>query len=112
MNSTQLHNKVGHYNWDDGLAPIWVIVNNPEAEFATALMIYWRLGGPWLEDEPGSVNAEAKRLQDLVRDRLLAGFYSHGPSRFDPSEELSRVQLSRLRKAGVPEVLLRSASPR
>src|SRR5262245_1545405 len=105
MESAQLHEWVARYNWDDGLAPMWGIADNPRTEFATALMIYWRLGGPWLEAGPGSMSAEAKRLQDVVRDRLLAGFYPRGSSRFDPSAELSRVQLYQLRRAGVPELL-------
>ena len=110
MDSAKLHLWVDRYNWDDGLAPIWVIADHPQTEFATALMIYWRLGGPWLEADPGGVNEDAKRLQDLVRERLLAGFYPLGASRFDPSvEELTRVHLYQLRKAGVPELLLRSS---
>jgi hypothetical protein len=111
MDSGQLHEWVNRYNWDDGLAPIWVIIDSSQTEFATALMIYWRLGGPWLEAEPGSVNSEAKRLQDIVRERLLAGFYPQGSARFDPGAELSRTQLYSLRKAGVPELLLRCCGP-
>lgn len=106
MDSPQLHEWVADYNWDDGLVPIWPIADSPQTEFATALMIYWRLGGPWLSGEPGSVNAEAKRLQDLVRGRLLRGFYPRGSHLFDPSGELSRVQLYQLRKSGVPDLLL------
>jgi len=74
MDTAKLHAWVARYNWDDGLAPIWVIADHPKTEFATALMIYWRLGGPYFEDPPAPVNREAKRLQDLVRERLLAGF--------------------------------------
>ena len=110
MDAARLHQWVADYNWDDGLAPIWAIAGSPCTEFATALMIYWRLGGPWLEAEPGGVNAEAKRLQDVVRDRLLAGFYPRGVSRFDPSADLSQVRVRQLRKAGVPELLLGSDS--
>jgi hypothetical protein len=106
MNSAQLHEWIADYNWDDGLAPIWAIVDSPKTEFATALMIYWRLGGPWLKAEPGSVNDEAKRLQNLVQERLMTGFYAQGSSRFDPSAELSRSQLYQLRKAGLPALLL------
>jgi hypothetical protein len=111
MDSAQLHQWVARYNWDDGLAPIWVIADSSQTEFATALMVYWLLGGPWLKAEPGSVNGEAKRLQDLVRERLLAGFYPRGSCRFDPRPELSRVQLYQLRRAGVPELLLGTSDP-
>ena len=100
------HDWVVQYNWDDGLAPIWVIADSPATEVATALLIYWRLGGPWLATSVASGgNAEAKRLQDAVRDRLLIGFYLVGPAEFDPKTELSRTQLHQLRKAGLPELL-------
>jgi hypothetical protein len=110
MDSASLHEWVVRYNWDDGLAPIWVVAESPKTEFATALMIYWRLGAPGLEAEPGSVNAEAKHLQDEVRERLLAGFYARGSSIFDPSAEVSHTQLYRFRKAGVHALLLGSDS--
>lgn len=105
MDSTELHEFVAEYNWDDGLAPIWDVVESEQTEFATALMIYWLLTGPWLESNVREANAEAVRLQAIVRERLLTGFYSRGENRFDP--ELTRVQLYKFRKAGVPEILLR-----
>lgn len=106
MSPPGLHEWVARYNWDDGLAPIWVIADAPTTEFATALLIYWRLGGPWLGPGGTGINAEAKQLQDAVRDRLLAGVYPRGPSVFDPKAELSETQLFQLRKAGMPDVLL------
>ena len=108
--STSLHEWVARYNWDDGLAPIWSIADSPATEFATALLIYWRLGGPWLEAETSAANAEAKRLQDTIRDRLLARFYPQGRAEFDPKSELSRTQVYQLRKGGLPELLLGRAS--
>jgi hypothetical protein len=103
---TDLHDWVCGYNWDDGLAPIWGIADSPATEYATALLIYWRLGGPWLESEPAGINAEAQRLQEMVRGRILAGFYPRGRATFDPTAELSRAQVYQLRKAGLPEPLL------
>jgi hypothetical protein len=111
MDAIRLHEWVAAYNWDDGLAPMWLIADSLRTEFATALLIYWRLGGPWLEGDSAPVNAEAVRLQAVVRERLLAGFYSRGTTRFDPSAELSRVQLHQLRRAGVPELLLGAGGP-
>ena len=105
LDSSQLHQWVDQYNWDDGLSPIWVIADSNETEFATALLIYWRLDGPWLTNS-SVVNDEAVRLQSLVKDRLLSGFYSRGNSVFDPRSELSNVQIFKLRKAGLPPLLL------
>jgi len=108
MEAGQLHQWVEEHNWDDGLSPMWPIAESPRTEFATALLMYWRLGGPWLEANPEQVNQEAARLQKLIREQLLAGFYSRGASRFDPSTELTKVQLYQLRKAGLPDMLLGS----
>jgi hypothetical protein len=44
-----LHDWVRGYNWDDGLDPIWPIVESDTTEFATALLIYWRVDGPWFQ---------------------------------------------------------------
>jgi len=66
VDSARLHEWVARYNWDDGLAPIWAIVESPRTEAATALMIYWRLGGPWLQESSGRVSEEAKRLQNVA----------------------------------------------
>ena len=106
MDAAQTHEWVQRYNWDDVLAPIRDIVNNSDTEFATALLIYWRLEGPWLATGPVGVNDDAKALNELVRDRLLAGFYTKGRLRFDPAEELTRTQVYKLRKAGMPSELL------
>jgi hypothetical protein len=109
MDSVKLHEWVARYNWDDGLAPIWGIVESQKTEFATALMIYWLLGGPDLESTPGSVTWEAKQLQNLVRTQLLSDYYARGSCTFAP--ELSRVHLYQFRKAGVPELLMRAVGP-
>lgn len=111
MDTARLHEWIAAYNWDDGLAPMWPIADSPRTEFATALLIYWRLGGPWLGGDASPVNAEAVSLQAVVRERLLAGFYPRGTARFDPGAELSRVQLYQFRKAGVPELLLAPSGP-
>ena len=101
----ELFRWVEQYNWDDGLAPIWPISDWPHTELATALLIYWLLGGPDLEAEPGCTGWEAKQLQDRVRERILAGYYPKGTVRYDP--DLSQVHLYLYRKAGIPEELLR-----
>ncbi|HUT91696.1 MAG TPA: hypothetical protein VMY37_19510, partial [Thermoguttaceae bacterium] len=87
--------------------PIWPIVESRDTEFATALMIYWRLEGPFLEG--GS--EEARRLHALVEERLLTGYYRKGALRYDPVADngLSKTQVYKLRKAGVPAELLEPA---
>jgi len=114
MNPTSdIHEWVAQYNWDDGLAPIWRIASSDQTEFATALMIYWRLGGPWLEDSSGSAAAEAIRLQSLVRERLLTGKYERSDRRYDPisDNQLSKTQVHKLRKSGLPSELIEPTCP-
>ncbi|MEI8383830.1 MAG: DUF4274 domain-containing protein [Planctomycetota bacterium] len=105
MNNNQaIHRFVAEYNWDDGFLPIWPIVESNETEMVTALMIYWRLEGPWLER--GS--EEARRLHSVVTERLLSGFYRLGELRYDPvaDTQISRTQIYKLKKAGVPNELI------
>ena len=111
MDPAELHEWVAEYNWDEGLAPMWAIAEYPRTERATALLMYWRLGGPWLEADSSAVNTEARRLQAAVRERLVAGFYPAGASSFDPAEEVSATRLHQLRRAGTPEVLLAGQRP-
>jgi hypothetical protein len=99
---TEIHQWVSEFNWDDDLAPMWEIVQNPDTEFATALLIYWRLEGPWLRRT--ECNSEALRLHDLVEGRLLSGAYKKRLLRYDPIAEnsLSRVQVANLKRSDFP----------
>ncbi|QDU43510.1 hypothetical protein Mal52_19860 [Symmachiella dynata] len=107
---SQKHEWVRQYIWDDGLGPIWPIVDNEKTEFATALMIYWRMEGPWFK---GSLSDDAKRLHDTVAERLLGGFYSNRNLQYFPIEDnqLSKTQVYKLRKSGLPSELFEPDYP-
>lgn len=104
MSNQTLHDWIYGYNWDDGFTLIWPVVESDETEFATALLIYWRLDGPWFS-HPAS---EAARLHALVESRLLAGRYPIGSLRYDPvaDNQLSQVQVAKLKRDGLPIQLL------
>lgn len=104
---------VSNYNWDDGFDAIRPIVNDPATEFATALLIYWRLDGPYLESSSSDVNTEALNLSRLVKERLLAGWYPKKSLQFFPvvHEELGVMQIHKLKKMGVPKELYEPAYP-
>jgi len=106
-NPEELHEWICRYNWDDGLSPIWPIAQSDATQFATALLIYWRLDGPWFHSE-GSANEEAARLHGLVESRLLHGVYAEGSLRYYPVDEngLSKTQVAKLKRSGVPTQLL------
>jgi len=102
--SAELHRWVAEYNWDDGFDPIWPIVENPETEFGTALLIYWRVEGPYL----AGGSDEAAKINETVRERLLQGFYTSENIEYQPIDDyqLSKVQVYKLLKAGHPRQLI------
>jgi hypothetical protein len=102
------HDWIRGYNWDDGFVRIWPIAQSDETEFATALLIYWRLDGPLFMGQP---DTEAARLHSLVESRLRAGRYARGSLRYDPvaDNHLSRVQVARLKRDGFPAELVEPA---
>ena len=101
-----IHEWVREFNWDDDLAPIWAIAHRADTEFATALLIYWRLEGPWISRSDS--NSDAVKLHDFVEARLLSGAYAKGSISYDPVAEnaLSRVQVAKLKRSGFPSRLL------
>jgi hypothetical protein len=98
---------VAGFNWDDDLAPIAEIVADPTTDFATALMIYWRLDGPWMNSD-SSCNAVARSLNSAVRSNLVSGFYRKSAQTYDPAfdNSLTKVQVVQLLKAGTPHILI------
>jgi len=106
-NAIAQHEWVKSYNWDDGLSPIWPIVESDETEFATALLIYWRMDGPWFERR-GQSSAEEVRLHSLVDRRLREARYRMGFVRYYPitDNQLSRMQVAKLKRDGFPLPLL------
>jgi hypothetical protein len=96
------------FNWDDDLSPIQELIDNPQTEFATALLIYWRLEGPFMSEAMSEHNAEAWRLNQKVRQKILDEFYTNGSMRYDPIEDnaLSKTQVYKLKNSGVPPKLV------
>ena len=107
MTPESAHQFVSDYNWDDGLAPIIPIVDDAATDFATALMVFWRLEGPFF-DSDAACNVDARELNARVRSRLVSGFYENANLHYDPVADngLSRVQLHKLRGQGAESVLL------
>lgn len=109
MNREELHAYVRGYNWDDGAEAVFRALDSPTVDRATALMAYWLLEGPWhsyMAAEYGP-HPHAPDLATL-QERLLGTYYTKAQLPFSPEEdmELSKVQLLRLRKAGLPDALL------
>ena len=107
MSTAKSHAFVAEYNWDDGLGPIAQIVDDPQTDFATALMIFWRLDGPFFVSD-SHVNTAAHELNTRVRANLTSNYYVNRELRYDPVADngLSRVQLHKMRADGVEPVLM------
>jgi len=95
------HTEIIDYNWDDGLEPIWPIVDNPITDRGTALLIYWRIEGPWLTDELTAHNPQLKRMKETLEMRLLDGFYRTRIIKYDPVSDygLTNIQVYKLNSA-------------
>jgi hypothetical protein len=104
------HDEIAECNWDNGLAPIWPVVDDPATEFGTTLLIYWRIDGPWLRENAAECNREVCHLCETLEQRLINGFCSSPPINYDQAEDnqLSAVQVHKLKQAGVPVGLIES----
>jgi hypothetical protein len=104
---------VTSFNWDDPLEPIVAILGSTHCSLETALLAFWRLEGPWRITDPLSVGSHpllsrwAVTVDQLARD-IQAGRYRSAGIGYDAIEDnqLSRVQLHKLAKAGLPQVFL------
>jgi hypothetical protein len=103
------HNDIVQYKWDEGLERLWPVVDSPETEFATALLIYWRLEGPWIDENILGVSSETQKMISIVKQRLLECFYKKGFLRYDPVSDnrLSKAQVHKLKRATFPIELIK-----
>ncbi len=111
MSAEQLHLFLYRYNWDDGFAIPRAVLQHPRCERGTALLIYWALGGAFVEEE---AKGDHRVLLDEVRSRLLSGAMAELEIEYDPVADwgLNRLQVVKLERAGFPPELIRAASPR
>ena len=101
------------YNWDDGFEVPKDIAEHASCDRATALTLFWLAEGISLYD--GSIEEVAEEEREwadfcrLLGQRLVDGHYPLGVTSFDP--ELSKVQVFKLQKAGVPAELFEAIEP-
>jgi hypothetical protein len=100
------------FNWDDPWQPVLEILASPECALETALLAFWRLDGPWhIVNAPSSVPTHMARwvstVEQLSRDIQVGRYHAAGIG-YDPiaDNQLSRTQLYRLSKAGLPPVFV------
>jgi hypothetical protein len=103
----ELHALMLQYNWDDGFAVPMAVLGHPSCERGTAQLIYLDAQGPW--SDPATVRGEHATLLKKAVELLLSGALPERRVSYDPG--LDRVQMHKLRRAGVPEEVLRRSGP-
>jgi len=105
-----LHRQALDYNWDDGLALPWRLLTDARCDRGTAFLLLWRSYTPLdriLDDDDGrddpSWLRRVKAFADEAEARLIAGGFASETIRVDLHDDLqlSRVQIEKLRRAGV-----------
>lgn len=91
---------------------MWPLVHDENTDIGTALLLYWSLEGPYLIEENCSYNHDVWQMNQILKERICTAFYKHSNIQYDPVEDkqLSRVQVAKLLKAGVDEILLTKVS--
>ncbi|MBC7876655.1 MAG: DUF4274 domain-containing protein [Anaerolineales bacterium] len=94
--SEKLNEFAAHYNWDDGFeVPVWII-NNPQCDRGTALMMYWRAEPQYFckyatcDDIPNS--GWQISHYDFIREveeKYINGFYKFQEILFNPRYDMS-----------------------
>jgi hypothetical protein len=102
----QLFDFVAEFNWDDDLAPIDEILALPSCPLECAVLAFWRGEGPlyWVGDADPTTQLGPKMM--ALGGAVLAGRYLRAGIRYDPvaAEQLTKVHVYKLKKAGLPDV--------
>ena len=98
------HSEVEDYNWDEGLELIWPLIHDSKTDIGTALLVYWRIEGPFLKFEVCRHNMDLWRMKRTLEERIVNGFYETNNITYDPVTDcsLSKTQVFKLKSEGVP----------
>lgn len=80
------HGLATAWDWEDGVAPLHWIIQQPECDRATALAIFWESDPEYFLSEDGSETPIADMDEEIVA-RWKSGQYSSGNFSFDPAEK-------------------------
>jgi hypothetical protein len=103
----QLKEAATEYNWDDGFEFPTTISNHPKCDLSVALSLFWLSEAIVLltgEVTPNEYNTNWVDFCNLITGRILEGEYKATKSTF--SVPLSKTQIYKYRKQGIPDVLL------
>lgn len=95
------------YNWNDGFAFPQAIADHPNCDLAVALELFWVADAISVylgQASEKARNAEWRSFCGLLTQRLLGGHYVQGSTLYQ--SPLTKTQLYKYRKIGVPGLLL------
>ena len=88
--AAERHIYVARSNYGDNLPHLSWLADQPDLDLATAVMMFWCLGGRWhagvAADEPQAQQADWQ-LTQLLQQRCAQGFYAQGAIHFDPAQD-------------------------
>lgn len=87
----QLHLFVARSNYDGNTQALHWLVDNPDLDRATALMMYWYLGAAWYvqfasEQDMESYEQDTFQYLKLLEQRYSEGYYADRGIWFDPQQ--------------------------
>ncbi|MCW3837067.1 DUF4274 domain-containing protein [Sphingomonas canadensis] len=91
-------------NWDFVGTETWIwIVSQPDCDRATALEIFWKASPDYYlefasEARMSSYERADYALVKLIRERWLAGAYTHSEYAFDPDKDVGPIDMAALRR--------------
>ena len=84
------HVYVARSNYDDNLPHLGWLADQPKLDLATAVMMFWCLGGRWqagfAADSP-EAQQDKWQLCQRLQQRCVQGFYAQGAIHFDPGQD-------------------------
>ncbi len=90
----QWHQLMLQWNWDGNLEPLWWIIQQPNCDFGTALLIFWRAGAGYYYQYPNREALIADRINpatyDLIKqieENYRNGFYQNQEFGYDLTTE-------------------------
>lgn len=85
LTTEEWHQFVQNYNYDDGLAPLLWLAEQPTCDRGTALCLYWYLQPDYYCNHVVADSDDYKLIK-LIEHNFLSGFYQLENFSFDPTE--------------------------
>ncbi len=113
MSASELHEFLNQYNFDDGFAAVWAVIESPACELATALLAFW-LCDPDFSTLPPAAgrNDEHARIISHLYAAIGQGTFRVGNLEYDPDQFIvNKLQRLKLERAGLPGVFISRLPP-